>query len=74
VGLKRRGFSREAIGELKRAFRAVYFGAGNIRELAAAQLTGGYVTAEARRFLEFFAGGKRGFARATRVAIEETND
>jgi UDP-N-acetylglucosamine acyltransferase len=75
VGLKRRGFSSEAIGELKKAFRAVYFGAGNIRELAAAQLAGGgYATGEVRRFLEFFAGGKRGFARAARVATEETND
>jgi UDP-N-acetylglucosamine acyltransferase len=75
VGLKRRGFSREAIGELKTAFRAVYFGVGNIRELAAAQLAGGgYATVEARRFLEFFGGGKRGFARATRVTTEETDD
>jgi len=68
VGLKRRGFSREAIRELKHAFRAVYFGQGNIRELAVAALaSGAYATAEARRFLEFFAGGKRGFARASRV-------
>jgi len=68
VGLKRRGISREAIRELKQAFRAVYFGLGNIRELAATALAnGGYETAEARRFLEFFAGGKRGFARADRM-------
>lgn len=74
LGLKRRGFSSEAIGELKKAFRAVYFKTGNIRELAAAQLGGDYATAEARRFLEFFAGGKRGFARATRASAEETHD
>jgi UDP-N-acetylglucosamine acyltransferase len=68
VGLKRRGFSREAIRELKEGFRAVYFGRGNIRELAAAALaSGAYTTAEARQFLEFFAGGKRGFARAIRA-------
>ena len=67
VGLKRRGFSRSAIRELKQAFRAVYFGLGNIRTLAATALAnGGYETAEARSFLEFFAGGKRGFARADR--------
>ena len=71
VGLKRRVFSRETMGELKTAFRAVYFGIGNIRELAATALAnGGYETAEARRFLEFFAGGKRGFARASRTVLE----
>jgi len=75
VGLKRRGFSREAIGELKTAFRAVYFGVGNIRELAAAQLAGGgYTTVEARRFLEFFGAGKRGFARASRVIVSDETD
>ncbi len=75
VGLKRRGFSREVICELKTAFRAVYFGVGNIRERAAAQLaSGGYATVEARRFLGFFGDGKRGFARATRVTTEETHD
>ena len=71
VGLRRRGFSREAIRELKEAFRFVYFGIGNIRELAATALAnGGYETAEARRFLDFFAGGKRGFARAARIITE----
>lgn len=75
VGLKRRGFSREAISELKQAFRAVYYGIGNIRELAAAALaSGGYQSAEARLFLEFFAGGKRGFARARRLAAGESHD
>lgn len=68
VGLKRREFPREVIRELKEAFRAVYFVPGNIRERAAAALAnGGYLSAEARRFLEFFAGGKRGFARANRT-------
>lgn len=69
VGLKRRGFSREAIRELKQAFRAVYFAVGNIRELAAVALaSGGYATDEARGFLAFFAEGKRGFARAARAS------
>lgn len=69
VGLKRRGFSRDAIRELKAAFRAVYLGTGNIRELAAAALAGGsFTTAEAKVFLEFFGAGKRGFARVTRAA------
>lgn len=75
VGVKRRGFSREAIRELKEAFRAVYFATGNIRELAAAALASGvFTTAEARRFLEFFSGGKRGFARAARAVRADGGD
>lgn len=68
VGLKRRGFSREIIRELKDAFRAVYFGAGNIRELAAA--VENRASPEVQRFLDFFAEGKRGFARARRQISE----
>ncbi len=68
IGLKRRGVSREAIRELKAAFRAVYFAPGNIREVATQALAGEtYRSAEARRFLEFFVSGKRGFARARRA-------
>lgn len=67
VGLKRRGFAREAIREIKDAFREVYHARANIREVAASALAGGrYATPEAKRFLEFFSGGKRGFARARR--------
>ena len=72
VGLKRRGFSRPAMIELKQAFHDVYFTAGNIRTIAAGLLAGGKFTSpEARRFLEFFAGGKRSFARARRAAGDE---
>ncbi|MDR0353721.1 MAG: acyl-ACP--UDP-N-acetylglucosamine O-acyltransferase [Opitutaceae bacterium] len=64
VGLRRRGHSREAVRELKEAFRAVYATPGNIREIAASALASGdYKTAEAHRFLQFFGGGKRSFAR-----------
>jgi len=67
VGLKRRGFSRDVIRELKEAFRAVYAEPGNIRDLAARALaSANFGTAEARRFLEFFAAGKRSFARPDR--------
>jgi UDP-N-acetylglucosamine acyltransferase len=73
VGLKRRGFSRAAIAELKAAFQDVYFTPGNIREVAAQRLAANaFETLEARRFLEFFAGGKRSFARARRAGSEET--
>ena len=69
VGLKRRGHSREAIRELKAAFHAVYSTLGNIREIAADALASGeYKTDEAHRFLKFFKGGKRSFARLKRHA------
>ena len=65
VGLKRRGFSREAIKELKECYARVFAG-GNPRTHAAALLAAGVASAEARRFLEFFSGGKRGFVRPSR--------
>ena len=71
VGLKRRGFTRAAMAELKQVFHEVYFTPGNIRQVAAAVLAGGkFTTPEARRFLEFFAEGKRSFARARRAAAD----
>jgi UDP-N-acetylglucosamine acyltransferase len=67
VGLRRRGVSREAILELKGAFRLVYFKAGNIREVARTALAAGtFKSAEAGRFLEFIAAGTRGIARSRR--------
>jgi UDP-N-acetylglucosamine acyltransferase len=72
IGLRRRGFSRVAIAELKAAFNEVYFTPGNIREIAAQRLAANaFETIEARRFLEFFAGGKRSFARARRASTGE---
>ena len=69
VGLKRRSFARSTITELKASYHAVYFSAGNIRLLAAGALgSGKFSSAEARRFLEFFAEGKRGFGRVRRAS------
>jgi UDP-N-acetylglucosamine acyltransferase len=69
VGLKRRGFDRNAVREIKDAFRRVYFAAGNIRDTARGMLAEGAVSSEeARRFLEFFTTGKRGYARPKRAA------
>jgi UDP-N-acetylglucosamine acyltransferase len=74
VGLKRRGFSRAAMAELKQAYHEVYFTVGNIRTVAAAVLAGGkFATPEVRRFLQFFSEGKRSFARARRAAVEESD-
>jgi UDP-N-acetylglucosamine acyltransferase len=72
VGLKRRGAARAAMAELKAAYQAVFFTPGNIREVAAARRAAqSDATAEARRFLEFFAEGKRSFARARRANQRE---
>jgi UDP-N-acetylglucosamine acyltransferase len=72
VGLRRRGFKAQVVAELKQAFRSVCRPIGRPRELAAAALaSGAYRSAEARRFLEFFAGGRRGFLRPRGGAAEE---
>jgi UDP-N-acetylglucosamine acyltransferase len=73
VGLKRRGFSRESIRELKDCYRAVFAG-GDPRKRAAGRLAAGVTGAEARRFLEFFATGKRGFVRPVSGAASDGDD
>ena len=74
VGLRRRAVPRAAIAELKAAFQEVYFTPGNIRTVAAAALAGGnFSSAEAMRFLAFFAEGKRSFA-CTRRAEEQSDE
>jgi len=74
VGLRRRGFAREVVNEIKRAFREVDTRVGNLREIAAAALQGGgFSGAEARNFLEFFAGGRRGFVRTRRGSADESD-
>jgi UDP-N-acetylglucosamine acyltransferase len=68
VGLRRREVPRDAIQELKEAFRTVYFTSGNIRDLASKALAGGgFKSAHAIRFLEFIRTGTRGIARARRA-------
>ncbi len=67
VGLKRRNFSREAMIEIKACYAQVFAG-GDPRKPAAELLAAGVRSAEARRFLEFFAAGKRGFVRPSHPA------
>jgi UDP-N-acetylglucosamine acyltransferase len=76
VGLRRRGIERDVINEIKRAFRALRTPVGNLREIAAITLQqGNFTSVEARTFLEFFKGGRRGFARlGPRNAADETED
>lgn len=69
VGLKRRGFSRETIRELKDCYTRVFSG-GDPRDPAAAMLAAGVKSDEARRFLGFFSSGKRGFVRPARANPE----
>ncbi|MDP1581172.1 MAG: acyl-ACP--UDP-N-acetylglucosamine O-acyltransferase [Candidatus Didemnitutus sp.] len=71
VGLKRRGFPRAAILETKAAYARVFAG-GDPRKNAVQALADGVQSAEARRFLEFFAAGKRGFARPSATSSETT--
>ena len=73
IGLKRRGFTRESILEIKECYAHV-FASGDPRKPAAALLAAGVRGAEARRFLEFFAAGKRAFARPARLAAHPEND
>ncbi|MCK5943564.1 MAG: acyl-ACP--UDP-N-acetylglucosamine O-acyltransferase [Planctomycetes bacterium] len=65
VGLRRSKTPAEVLQDLKRAYHAVYSGPGDFRKRAcdalAARACG--VEAAGREFLEFFVGGKRGFAR-----------
>jgi UDP-N-acetylglucosamine acyltransferase len=75
IGLRRRGVPRDAIMELKEAFRLMYFRPGNIRVLAAEALaTGAFSSAEARHFLEFMTQGTRGIARSRRSEAHRGED
>ncbi len=65
VGLKRRSWPREAMREVKEAFRAVMRPSGNMRVIAA-DLLPKAETEQARTFLAFFAEGKRAIARPRR--------
>jgi UDP-N-acetylglucosamine acyltransferase len=75
VGLRRRGVPREAIREIKDAFRLVYFSKGNIRDIAARALEAReFKSAEANRFLDFITRGTRGIARARRPGSSSEED
>jgi UDP-N-acetylglucosamine acyltransferase len=75
VGLRRRGLPRDVLEEIKRAFRALDTPVGNLRSIAAATLQdGGFGSTEARALLEFFQGGRRGFARTRRSVTPDAPD
>ncbi len=61
IGLRRRGVPAPAVAEIKRAYHAIYATHGACSTLAQVALaTNEYTTMEAKEFLNFFAGGKRG--------------
>jgi UDP-N-acetylglucosamine acyltransferase len=67
VGLRRRGLERAVLGEIKQVFRLINFAGGNPRRQAAEILQSAeFTSVEARRFLEFYAGGRRSIVRTRR--------
>lgn len=67
VGLRRGGFERPELADLKKCYRAVYFGGGNLKKKAAEAVREHEfgITAPGARFLAFFEHGKRGFVQST---------
>lgn len=70
VGLRRGGFERPNLADLKKCYRAVYFGGGNLKKKAAEAVREHEFgsTATGARFLAFFEHGKRGFIQASKDA------
>lgn len=65
VGLRRAKMASASVADLKRCYHAVYCGPGDLRARVASLLAQRVCCEDnaGRRFLEFFAGGKRGFTR-----------
>jgi UDP-N-acetylglucosamine acyltransferase len=75
LGLKRRGVSREAIRELKDAFRLIYGATGSLKDTATGLLgESRFTTDEARSFLTFFVEQTRGIARLRAGAEDSDNE
>lgn len=75
VGLRRRGFSQMARYELSVLYHRLFDTPANLRELAALELAAGQCKSpEAKRFLNFFATGERGFARARYNPVRPSSD
>jgi UDP-N-acetylglucosamine acyltransferase len=66
VGIRRSKMPAVVVADLKRCYHAVYCGPGDLRHRAERALNEAQLGTEpeGRCFLEFFAGGKRGFARS----------
>ena len=68
IVLRRGGYEQREITDLKRCYRAVFCGGGNLKKKAeeAARETEFGLTAPGARFLSFFESGQRGFIQSTR--------
>lgn len=66
VGLRRAGFSQEAIEQLKAAYRLIYRSGLHWQDMLA-RLAEEFATGPAARFVEFFQQGKRGFTPERRL-------
>ncbi|MDR2436387.1 MAG: acyl-ACP--UDP-N-acetylglucosamine O-acyltransferase [Puniceicoccales bacterium] len=63
VGMRRGGFSKDTVGEIKQCFVAVYGSPGRRGECARTLLASGkFHSPEAKKFLEFFITSQRGVA------------
>jgi UDP-N-acetylglucosamine acyltransferase len=63
IGLRRGGFSRDTIIEIKKCFSAVYGSSGQYNERARTLLNSNeFHSSEAKKFLEFFTTSSRGIA------------
>jgi UDP-N-acetylglucosamine acyltransferase len=74
VGLKRRGFSREAIHALRKAYQMLFFGPGSLRDRAdqvAANFAG---DPNVERIVEFVRAGKKRSLATPRVALKRDED
>ncbi len=69
VGLRRRGFSREVIADIKRCYSTVYANGSNPKAAAASAASSNEFSASAqgRSFLQFFSESRRGVARPTNI-------
>ncbi|QDU97730.1 acyl-ACP--UDP-N-acetylglucosamine O-acyltransferase [Lignipirellula cremea] len=65
VGLRRNGYTREEMAQLKEAYRLIYRSGSNWQDTLAA-LGERFPEYPARRYFEFFSGGKRGFMQERR--------
>ena len=70
VGLRRRGFTREVLQDIKRAYRRLHGTGGNLRIAATSLLAQETYSDQARHFLEFFQSGARRFARPRSLAAD----
>ncbi|HUG42709.1 MAG TPA: acyl-ACP--UDP-N-acetylglucosamine O-acyltransferase [Acidobacteriota bacterium] len=62
VGLQRSGFSQKEIAELKRAYRALFFGGGRLKERL--ETLSRFESPHVRSLLQFIQESQRGFCRA----------